>query len=150
VGAAALYFDLPFPNLRAPAAVLYLVVIMVALRFLRHGRTDLIVVFAGFVLVALWWFSLKPSNERNWRPDNAKTAYADINGEQATIHDFRNCDYRTENDYTCRWEVRSYNLANLRGADIFITWWGSPWIAHPNCQLRFRRPGPCRHVHRDA
>ncbi len=83
----------------------------------------LVVAFAGFAIVALWWFSLKPSNNRDWQPDNAKTAYVDIN------------------DYTCHWETRSYNLANLNGVDIFITWWGSPWIAHPIVSFDFGGQG---------
>ncbi|MGC1451211.1 MAG: DUF4105 domain-containing protein [Candidatus Sulfotelmatobacter sp.] len=139
--AAALYFDLPFPSLRTPAALLYLIVLLVALRFLRGGRMWLVTAFAGFVFVALWWFSLKPSNHLDWQPDNAKTAYVDINGDDATIHDFRDCDYHTETDYTCHWETRSYNLANLSGVDIFITWWGSPWIAHPIVSFDFGDQG---------
>lgn len=139
--AAALYFDLPIPPLRAPAAVLYLIAVLVTLRFLRNGRMRLAVAFGGFVTVALWWFSLKPSNNRDWQPDNARTAFADVIGDQVAIHDFRNCDYRTENDYTCQWEIRSYNLVNLTGADLFIIWWGSPWIAHPIVSFDFGDQG---------
>ena len=139
--AAALYFDLPSSPLRTPAAVLYLLIVLLALRFLRNPRMRLAAVFTGFAIVALWWLSLKPSNYRNWQLDNAKTAYADINGDRAVIHDFRNCDYRTENEYTCQWETRSYDLMNLSGADIFITWWGSPWIAHPIVSFDFGDQG---------
>src|ERR1700756_1592042 len=92
--AAALYFDSPFPSLRIPAAMLYLTVILATLWFLRGGRMRLIVAFAGFAIVALWWFSLKPSNNRDWQPDNAKTAYADVNADEAKIHDFRNLNNR--------------------------------------------------------
>ena len=139
--AAALYFDSPFPALRAPAAVLYLIVVLVAVWLLRRGHMGLVVPFAGFVIVTLWWFTIKPSNHRDWQPDDAESAYADINGDQVTIHNFRNCDYRTEKDYACHWDTRSYNLANLRGADIFITWWGSPWIAHPIVSYDFGDQG---------
>jgi hypothetical protein len=139
--AAALYFDSSFPALRTAAAVLYLVLVLAALVFLRASHKGLLVAFLGFAVVALWWFSLKPSNDRHWQPDNAETAYADINGDQVTIHNFRNCSYRTEEDYTCQWETRSYNLQNLRGADIFITWWGSPWIAHPIVSFDFGDQG---------
>jgi hypothetical protein len=139
--AAALYFDLPFSPLRTPAAVLYLLLVLVALRFLSNPRMRLAAVFTGFAIVALWWLSLEPSNYRDWQPDNAKTAYADINGDRVVIHDFRNCDYRTENDYTCQWETRSYNLMNLSGADILITGWGSPWIAHPIVSFDFGDQG---------
>ena len=138
--AAAIYFDSPFASLRTPAALIYLIALL-ALLFLRPGQIALIVAFAGFVLIAVWWLSIKPSDDRDWRADNAKTAYADIHGDQITIHNVRNCDYRTEQDFTCQWEVRSYDLANLRGADIFITWWGSPWIAHPIVSFDFGEQG---------
>jgi hypothetical protein len=137
----ALYFDSPFPALRAPAAILYAIVVLAALVFLRRNRIGLVVAYAGFVLVALWWFTLKPTDNRNWQPDNARQAYADINGDQVTIHDVRNCDYRTETEYTCQWETRSYNLSNLRGADIFITWWGPTLIAHPIISFDFGDQG---------
>ena len=139
--AAALYFDLPFPPLRTPAAVLYLIGVLAALRFLRRGHLGLAVAFAGFATVAVWWFSLQPPNHRDWQPDDAETAHADIDGNQVTIHNLRNCDYRSEEDYTCHWEIRSYSLENLRGADIFITWWGSPWIAHPIVSFDFGDSG---------
>lgn len=139
--AAALYFDSPHPALRPVLAIVYLVVIIGAMVLLRHGYAGLLVAFAGFVLVVAWWFTLKPTNTAEWQPDNAQTAYADIVGDQVTIHNFRNCTYRTETDYTCQWETRSYNLANLRGADIFITWWGSPWIAHPIVSFDFGDQG---------
>lgn len=139
--ATALYFDAPSPLLRTPAAVVYLIAVLAGLWFLRRGPMGLVVAFAGFAAVALWWLSLKPSSDRNWRADKAKTAYADINGDSITVHDVRNCDYRTEEDYTCQWETRSYNLANLRGTDIFITWWGSPWIAHPIASFDFGEQG---------
>jgi hypothetical protein len=139
--AAALFFDSPYPALRTPAAILYLIVILAALLLLRRNHVGLIVAFCGFVLVALWWFTIKPSSDRNWQPDNAQTAWADINGDEVTIHNVRNCDYVTETNYTCQWETRTYNLSNLRGADVFITWWGSPWIAHPIVSFDFGEQG---------
>ena len=135
--AAALHFDLPVPPLRTPASVLYLLVTLGALVFLGRTAWGLVVAYVGFAIVALWWFSLKPSNNRAWRLDNARTSYAEINGEQVTIHDLRNCTYRTEDSYTCDWETRFYNLAELQGVDVFITWWGSPWIAHPIVSFDF-------------
>src|SRR5271169_1653228 len=137
----ALYFDSPVPALRAPVAIVYVIVVLGALVFLRRGHRGLLVAFAGFVLVALWWFTLKPSNHRNWQPDNVETAYAEINGDHVTIHNFRNCSYVTELDYTCQWETRSFDLANLTGADIFITWWGPTLIAHPIVSFDFGPQG---------
>jgi Domain of unknown function (DUF4105) len=137
----ALYYDSPIPALRAPAAIVYGVVVLGAMLFLRREHKGLLVAFAGFAIVALWWFTIKPTDNRNWQPDNAEQAYADINGDEVTIHDVRNCDYKTDTDYTCQWETRSYNLANLRGADIFITWWGPTLIAHPIVSFDFGEQG---------
>ena len=47
-------------------------------------------------------------------------------------HDYnlRNFDYRSETDYTPRWETRTYDLGRLAGLDLFMSYWGSPSIAH--------------------
>jgi hypothetical protein len=137
----ALYFDSPYPALRAPAAIVYFIAILVALIFLRRHHWGLLIAFTGFLLVALWWFSLPPTNNRNWQPDNAETAYAEIIGDLVVVHNVRNCDYRTETDYTCKWETRTFNLSNIRGADIFITWWGPTLIAHPIISFDFGDQG---------
>ena len=138
---AALYLDLPAERLRAPASLLYLALVIAAMFFFRRRYRGLMVAVAGFIIVTLWWFSLTPSSDRNWRSDDIATAYADIAANQITIHNVRNCDYRSETNYTCSWETRSYNLSKLRGIDIFITWWGSPWIAHPIASYDFGAQG---------
>jgi hypothetical protein len=97
-------------------------------------RTRAVVSYALLAVVAvcaIWWFSLKPSNDRAWQPDVARTAWAEQNGNILTIHNVRNCLYRTETDYDARWETRVLDLSRLQGVDIFITYWGSPYIAHP-------------------
>ena len=107
----------------------------------RRSHRGVVVACAGFALVALWWFTLKPSKDRDWQADDAKTAWSEFHGEEVTIHNVRNCDYVTEKDYTCRWETRTYNLSNLQGADIFITWWGPTLIAHPIVSFDFGEQG---------
>ena len=139
--AGALLFDSPFPVLRAPAAIVYLIVVLAAMLFLRRRHLGLLVAYAGFVLVVSWWFTLKPSQNADWQPDDAQTASADITGERITIHNFRNCSYVTSHDYTCQWETRSFDLANLTGIDIFITWWGPTLIAHPIVSFDFGSQG---------
>ena len=46
------------------------------------------------------------------------------------MHNVRNADYRTETDYTLRLEERDFDLSKLRSLDLFLVYWGSPWIAH--------------------
>jgi len=139
--AAALYFDLPLAALRTAAAFMYLVLVIGLLIFFKARWRGIVLSIAAFVVVLVGWLSLKPSNNRDWQPDVAETAWAEINGNQVVIHNLRNCDYRSEFDYTPHWETRTVDLSNLRGIDIFITYWGSPWIAHPIVSFDFGEQG---------
>jgi hypothetical protein len=94
------------------------------------------------VVVAAWWLTLKPSNDRAWQPDVAQTAWAEINGDEVTVHNVRNCDYRTETDFTPRWETRVVRFSQITGMDVAINYWGSPWIAHPIVSFQFSDARP--------
>src|SRR5262245_12915677 len=131
----ALYFDLP--TLGAWAAILFVLVVLATVLFVRGPLLKLAIVFGVFVVVVLWWFTLKPSNDRPWQPDVAETGWAEINGDDVTIHNVRNCDYRTETDYTPHWETRAVKLSQITGVDLPITYWGSPYIAHPIASFQF-------------
>jgi len=131
----ALYFD--FPTAGALAAILFVVLALAAIVFVRGKLPKLTIVFGGFVLVASWWLTLKPSNDRAWQPDVAQTAWAQINGDSVTFHNVRNCDYRTETDFTPHWETRTVRPSQITGMDVDINYWGSPWIAHPIVSFQF-------------
>jgi hypothetical protein len=53
----------------------------------------------------------------------------------------RNFDYRSETDFTPLYETRRLDLRNLRGVDIFINYWGSPYMAHPILSFDFGPDG---------
>ena len=63
-------------------------------------------------------------------------------GEQLTVHNVRNFDYRTESDFTPRYEDRTYDLSTLRGVDVFMSYWGSPAIAHTIMSWQFDNAPP--------
>ncbi len=87
-------------------------------------------VLAIFLAVLSWWFTLEPRNDRNWLPDVVRPAHVVIDGDIATVTNVRDFDYRSETDFTERWETRSYDLSKIDGVDIFLSYWGSPWMAH--------------------
>ena len=136
----AIYFDFPAAN--SVAAVSSVLVLVAAIAFVRGAPNKLAVVFLAFSLVLAWWLTLKPSNERNWQPDVAQTAWADIKGDEVTFHNVRNCDYRTATDYTPHWETRTVRLSQITGIDLAIDYWGSPWIAHPIVSFQFADAPP--------
>jgi uncharacterized protein DUF4105 len=78
----------------------------------------------------LWWLSIPPSQDRDWQPDVAVLPSATFTGDQVTIHNIRNNDYRSETDYTVRYYDKTFDLATLRSVDLFLSYWGSPYIAH--------------------
>lgn len=128
----ALYYDFPIHALRKLAAIGFVVLAFLAVCFVPGKRRKLFAVIGGFLIVLAWWrLTLKPSNDRPWQPDVAETAWAEIKGDDVTLHNVRNCDYRSETDYTPHWETRNVKLSQITGVDIAITYWGSPLIAHP-------------------
>ena len=131
----ALHYDLPALN--AAAAWTFVGAILAVVIFVRGGRRKLAGVFLGFAVVLAWWWTLKPSNTAAWQPDVAQLAWAEFQGDEVTLHNVRNCEYRTETDYTPRWETRSVRLSQLTGIDLAIDYWGSPWIAHPIACFQF-------------
>lgn len=133
---AALHFDVRVTWLRTPLAVVYgLGMVVVWVRVRRPWKA--VITAAGFIVVLAWWFSLRPSNTRDWQPDLAVLPYADITGSQVTIHNIRNCDYRTETDFDVRHYDKAFDLNQLRTVDLYLVTWGSPNIAHTMISFGF-------------
>jgi hypothetical protein len=111
--------------------------------FLVRGawRKLLLAVLPCFV-VLVWWCSLQPRNDRSWQADVAELPWADIQGDEITLHNVRDFDYRSSSEYTPRWETRTVRLSKITGADLFVNYWGSPWMAHPvvSFQIEGERP----------
>jgi hypothetical protein len=138
----ALYFDFPLAWLRAPLVLVYGLAMAAALFFIKGRWRGLAVVAAGFIAVLIWWLTLKPSNARNWQPDVAQLAWAEVNGDEVVLHNVRNCEYRTETDYAVRWETRTIRVSQITGLDLAINYWGSPWMAHPIASFQFADAPP--------
>jgi hypothetical protein len=131
----ALYFD--FPKAGAFVAILFVLALLAIVLFVHKKLLNLGIVFGAFAVVVSWWLTLKPSNDRPWQPDVDETAWTEINGDEITIHNVRNCDYRTATDFTPHWETRKVRLSQITGMDVAINYWGSPWIAHPIVSFQF-------------
>ncbi len=133
----ALWFDFPISFLRKAIAIGYALAVVAIFFAMKNRRRARALVAGGFVAVLAWWLTLQPSNNREWQPDVARTASAEIDGDRVMLHNVRNCEYRTETDYTPRWETRVVALARLRGIDLAIIYWGSKWMAHPILSFQF-------------
>ncbi len=134
---AALYIDVRLPLLKIPLAVVYVVALITILAIDKLRVRSAFLCFLCFCLVAAWWFSLKPTNQADWQPDVDRPAWIALDGDRVVIHNLRNCDYRTETDYSNCWSDRTVNLSDLRGLDLFFTTWGVPYIGHPIVSFDF-------------
>lgn len=84
----------------------------------------------GCLLLGLWWTSITPSNQRNWTSDVSRSLRVERKGSQVVLHNVRNFDWRSDDDYTARWESRRYDLDSLRSVDMALSYWMGPAIAH--------------------
>jgi Domain of unknown function (DUF4105) len=116
--------------LRAAVAALFLAATIFAFIFLPQRHRTLKLFFALFAVLVALFFRIPASNHRDWQPEVAVTPWAEIKGDLVTIHGVRNFDYRTETNFTPRWEDRTYDLRKLDSADIIAVYWAGKAIAH--------------------
>jgi len=138
----AVWFDAPFGNANKFIAGLLALASVAALAFVRPFWRKVGAAALLFGGVLAWWMTLSPTNDSDWQPDVAQKAWADIQGDEVTFHNVRNCDYRTETDYTPHWETRTVGISQITGIDLAIDYWGSPWIAHPIVSFQFTGAPP--------
>jgi hypothetical protein len=133
----ALFFMFPINTLRTPAAVIYALIVLILIIVVRPFWKGAVAVAILFLPVLAWYFTIFPSNEGDWQREVAETAWARIDGDAITINHLRNFDYRSSTDFIPRWETKTFDLAQLRGIDLFINYWGSEWMAHPIVSFQF-------------
>jgi len=134
------YSNLPY-SLRPWAAGAFGVISLLIPLLVRPRYRGVIAFVCIFALAIAWWLTIPPSNNRDWQPDVAVLPWATIAGDKVTIHNIRNCNYRSETDYTCRYYDRTLDLGKLKSVDLFLVYWGSPYIAHTMFSFGFQGQG---------
>ena len=129
-GVGALYFSPLLPaRWRALAAASYGTASILAFALLPSPGTA-VAALAIFTVLVILFLRIPASNDRDWQPDVSVTPHATVNGDLVTIHGVRNFDYRSESDFTPRWEDRTYDLRKLDSADIIAVYWSGKAVAH--------------------
>ena len=130
-GVGALYFSPLLPaRWRAFAAASYGTASILAFALLPLPGRTAIAALAIFAVLVLLFLRIPASNDRDWQPDVSVTPHATVNGDLVTIRGVRNFDYRSESDFTPRWEDRTYDLRKLDSADIIAVYWSGKAVAH--------------------
>lgn len=132
------------PSRRVLTAALAAVTVASASMVLLRGpdRRTLTAVVLPALTVAGWYAALEPSNDRAWLPDVAEISWAEVTDDRVTIHNVRDFVWRTEADFTPRWETRTVDLTRLEGVDLVASYWMGDAIAHIMVSFAFEDAPP--------
>lgn len=137
-GVGALYFSPLLPaRWRAFAAASYVTATILAFALLPWPGAA-IAALAIFAVLVILFLRIPASNDRDWQPDVSVTPRATVNGDLVTIRGVRNFDYRSESDFTPRWEDRTYDLRKLDSVDIIAVYWAGKAVAHMMVSFGFQ------------
>lgn len=82
--------------------------------------------------------SLKPSNYRDWSPDQAVLPYAETLGNRVTVHNVRDFTYLDQDSYVVHYYDKTYDLDKAQSVDfIVVPFRGSPTLAHTMLSFGF-------------
>ena len=129
----------PWPTVAALGWATLAASVLLAVRpFWRAGA----ILLVGLAGLGLWWSGIRPSNDRDWAPEYAHVAWGELDGDRLVLHNVRNFDYQSETAFVPRWETRTYDLGEITGVDLFLSYWGSPAIAHTIMSWQFATGPP--------
>jgi uncharacterized protein DUF4105 len=140
-GSLAIDYRAPFgETTRQVLSIVFAVLGVAAIAglFARRIRRATVAFLVVLALVLAWWARIAPRNDREWQPEVAVLAYADVHGDQMTMHNIRNFDYRSETDFTPRYYDKTFDLNALDSADLIASYWMGDAIAHIMLSFGFR------------
>ncbi len=83
-----------------------------------HPAISLAFAILFFLVIGLFWLilrhlRLRPSNDRSWVNDNKRMATAKFDGEEVTISNVRDFEWRSSRDFDERWVEMKINLNDV-------------------------------------
>ena len=133
-GALAVHHTVPGQALLGAVLSLAIVVAALAAAVALAKREWLRPAFAAygvlFAVLLTWWSTIEPSNDRAWKPEVAVLPKIEREGDQVTIRNVRNFDYRSATEIEPQYYDRTYDLDKLESIDLIASYWAGPAIAH--------------------
>lgn len=131
--AGALWFRLPAgETMRAVAAGAAGLVglAVIAAQFTRRRLVALAVFAVMLAGVMAWWSTIHPAARAYWSPDVARQTTGEIIGDRLILRDIRAFDWHGPHESTPNWIDAEYDLSQVQTVDLFMSYWGSPIMAH--------------------
>ncbi|MEG2803878.1 DUF4105 domain-containing protein [Stenotrophomonas sp.] len=130
-----LAYQLPGPGWLRGAAIVawagFAITTAVGVARARTGRWPGAAYMAALVACGVWWLLLVPRQDRVWADDVAqRLKVTRFDGRHVVLDNVRDFTWRNEDDHDVRWVRRQYDLEQLRSADLVMSYWMGPMIAH--------------------
>ena len=84
---------------------------------------------AGLVFL-MWWARVLPKTDREWAADVSRVFHVEHAGSRVTIHNVRDFEWRTREDFTESWVTRDYDIDTACSVDLVLSYWAGPHITH--------------------
>ncbi|MBH9975974.1 MULTISPECIES: DUF4105 domain-containing protein [Bartonella] len=139
----AFFYQLPFNMpVFVTIAVLWLVIGIYALALeFRTPWKSRIILAIMFIAVTSWWATIKPTLHRDWAPELSKSVEAEfdpINPDIVHLENIRDFDWISAYEGKERWENGTYNIKDIVGLDVYLSYWMGPYIAHTLVGFTFK------------
>jgi hypothetical protein len=108
--------------------------------FLR--RLCNIIYCLAFICSLIGYFSISARQDRDWAPEVSRELSYEQHGNLVTLHNVRNFNWRSENDYDEKWENRTVDLSKISGINVITSYWMGPQIAHTLVSFDFENSAP--------
>lgn len=105
-------------------------------------KTDSLIYIIAFIVSLIWYFNIPAQQNRQWSPEVSRIFTYEQQGNLVTIHNVRNFNWHSPDQYDERWETRSYNLDEITGVNIITSYWMGPQIAHTLVSFDFLNQRP--------
>jgi hypothetical protein len=108
---------------------------------LTRRRVVLSALVGTCVLALAYAFAGRPSNDRDWAPNEAVLPAAEFRGDSVILRNVRNTTYRTPDDYTPAYTDATFDLQDLRRVWFgVVPFTGSNAMAHTFLSFEFAGP----------
>lgn len=82
------------------------------------------------LLIAGWYQTIRPSQDRTWAFDVAHGVAPVVNGDLVTLNNVRAFRWKDDSHADQAWVSHTYDLTKLSSLDMVTSTWGDPDIAH--------------------
>ncbi|MGH7502738.1 MAG: DUF4105 domain-containing protein [Longimicrobiales bacterium] len=103
----------------------------------RQRRITGPLVVLSVAIPAVAWTAIRPSNDRTWIAEQARTATASFAGREVVIHNVRNFDWSSAHDPVPRWERRVYDLDRIESIWYVLSPFGDRFRGPAHALLSF-------------